>query len=133
MYGFCAKQKNLDSNLNPELTSSLRAQKHIKDKPDMLEANSTYLWQTPSGKNAKTLYASVPVSLSQTQFEFEHACVNGMNARKQVPAKRSGMALSRPRSTFAEDLFSHFADMKVSIPVPVFFIPENTSLPLVSA
>ena len=67
------------------------------DKPDMMEANTTHLWQMPNGIDAKVLCASVPASLSRTQSEFSLACANEMSASKQASGTvRLRLTLRRP-------------------------------------
>ena len=50
----------------------------------MIEVDTTYLWQTPGGVDAKRFCASVPVSLFPTQTEFSLAWANEMSASKQA-------------------------------------------------
>lgn len=56
---------------------------YLKDKPDMIEANTIYLWQIPSSVDARILRASTQVSaLPRAPSEFGIACVN--EASKQA-------------------------------------------------
>ena len=62
---FRVKHSSLRDSLNTVPACSSRAQHtHFKDKTDMIEANTTYLWQTQSRVDAKILCASVPASLT---------------------------------------------------------------------
>ena len=65
---------------------------------DMNEASMAYLRQTPSGIDAKVLYASALVApLPQTQFEFDLACVHKMSTSKQASiTARLRLTLRRP-------------------------------------
>ena len=56
----------------------------IKDKPEMIEVDTTYSWQMPRGVDAGVLCASVPASLSRTQSEFGLAWANEMSTSKQA-------------------------------------------------
>ena len=64
---------------------SSRAQNtQFKDKPDMIEVDTTYSWQLPRGIDAGVLCASVPASHFRTQSEFGLAWANEMSASKQA-------------------------------------------------
>ena len=62
----------------------------------MIEANTTYLWQTPSGVDAKVLCASVSASLFRTQSEFGLVCANEMSTSKQANTARLQLTPRRP-------------------------------------
>ena len=81
----------------------------LKDKPDMIEANTTYLWQTPNSIVAKEFSASVPASPVRPQFGFASAWANTISASR----------------------INH-SDMAVAS-VSAFFVSGNTSLPQHSA
>lgn len=72
----------------------------FKDKPDMIEVNTTYSWQIPHGVDAGVLCASIPATLSRTQSEFGLAWANEMStskqASKQANAARLRLTLRRP-------------------------------------
>lgn len=68
--------------LCPYVRSGFRTQS--KDKPDVIEANTTYLWRTLNGVEAKMSCASVPASLFRTQSESGLACVNQVSPDKQT-------------------------------------------------
>ena len=67
-----------------------------EDKPDMIEANTTHLWQMQSSVDAQILCASVPASPFRTQSEFGLAWANEMSASKQANAARLRLTLRRP-------------------------------------
>ena len=123
----------------------------------MIEANTTYLWQTPRGVDAKVLCASIPASLFRAQSEFDLSCANEMSASKQYsPPSADAQAaccfaqqerissfllnqklfLSRIRSASlcsdfrSADSFNHIhADTGISVPVPAFFVFDKHNLP----
>ena len=54
---------SLRESLNTAPACSSRARNtQFKDKPDMIEANTTYLWQTPYSVDSKSFCASAPAS-----------------------------------------------------------------------
>ena len=74
-----ARHSSLRGSSNAVPACSSRARNtQFKDKPDMIEANTTYLWQTPYSVDAKSFCASAPASLSRTQsgFSFNHRCAD---------------------------------------------------------
>jgi len=76
-----------------------------EDKPDMIEANTTHLWQMQSSVDAQILCASVPASPFRTQSEFGLAWANEMSARKQDSKTASKTA--RLRLTLRRPVVSH--------------------------
>lgn len=93
----CVRHSRLRDSLNTVPACSSRAQHtQFKDKPDMIEVDTTYLWQMSRGVDAKGLCASIPASLSQTQSEFGSACANEMRASKQADTARLRLTLRRP-------------------------------------
>ena len=83
------------SNAVPARSSRVRNTQY-KDKPDMIEVDTTYSWQMPCGVDAGDFCASVPASLSRTQSEFGLACVNEVSASKQADTARLQLTLRRP-------------------------------------
>ena len=63
----------------------------------MIEANTSYLWQTSSCVNAKVLCASVPASLSRTQSEFDLAWTDKMRSSKH---NHADIGVTAPLSAF---------------------------------
>ena len=146
------------SNAVPARSSRARNTQY-KDKPDMIEVDTTYSWQMPCGVDAGDFCASVPGYLSRTQSEFGLACVNEVSASKQANTARLQLTLRRPvisrsrhkpadltlnqqlflscirsvssRPDFrsAESINTYYADMGISIPVPAFFVP-GTHIPV---
>lgn len=124
----------------------------------MIEANTTYLWHTPSGVDAVVLRASDPFSFSRAQFEFGFACVSKLSAKKQygLPSADAQVAccvtqqarvsinqqlslscirsiVPRPDFRTANSFHYIHAEMGISVPVSVFFVLRNTSRPQISA
>ena len=49
----------------------------VLGKPDMIGKNTTYLWQTPAGFDAKEVFASVPAApFLRPRSKFNPVCVN---------------------------------------------------------
>ena len=150
------------SNAVPARSSRARNTQY-KDKPDMIEVDTTYSWQMPCGVDAGDFCASVPGYLSRTQSEFGLACVNEVSASKQADTARLRLTLRRPvvshsrhesadlTPTYnlsglgfeahssrllagsAKAALNIHADMGVSAPVSAIFVSGNTPLPQVSA
>ena len=79
------RQSSLRESLNTVPACSSRASNtQFKDKPDMIEVDTTYSWQMPHGVDAGGLCASVPAPLFRTQSEFGLAWANEMSASKQA-------------------------------------------------
>lgn len=66
----------------------------LRRKPDMFEADTTYLWQTSRGVDAKTLCASAPVSLFQAQSELNFVCANTASKQYRPPAANASAVCS---------------------------------------
>ena len=82
------------SNAVPARSSRARNTQY-KDKPDMIEVDTTYSWQMPCGVDAGDFCASVPGYLSRTQSEFGLACVNEVSASKQADTARLRLTFRR--------------------------------------
>lgn len=88
----------------------------FEDKPDMIEANTTYLWQTQSSVDARILCASAPVAPSpRPQSEFGLACVNeeqaSSTARLRLTPRRPVVSYSRHKSA------THSLTLTIQLPL----------------
>jgi len=81
-----------------------------EDKPDMFEANKTYLCKTRNSVGSRIPCASTHTARSQALFEPGPACVNEPSSSKYT-----------------------LADMGITVPVSVFSLTGNTSLPQIQA
>ena len=133
----------------------------FEEKIGMLEATSTYLWQTHRSVDAKIPCASAPPSPFRIKSVLNLACVDEVSAGRlhSLSATDASMAcgftaLSRTRNSSldqtssphsscrsvparpgiqsADSFETKHADMGISVPVSLFFFCEKHIRPVVS-
>lgn len=162
-YSFLLGAMRFQQHLQRYVCKFTPSTKHkLKDKPDMIEANMTYLWQMTNDIYAKIPCASIPASC-RTQPTFIPAKAGHANAGKQAKTvrlrpmpgrsvvfhsrRRSATPIStrqlphsaarrdslRPDFRFATGVDNSYADTDAFPPVTAVFLSGNTSLPHFSA